>query len=198
MVSHNNMIYNGHFHKKWQRFVKLWFDQPFQKAKRNRKRVQKANKRCPRPIDLLRPIVRCPTVRYHIKHRLGHGFSHQELKAAGINKRYAQTIGIAVDHRRRNKSYESLKQNVVRLQDYTSRLILYPKGTKKAQPEKTVSKNLNVLKDTISAPKARVPTEEEKQFQAFITLRKVRTEKKTLSRRVRKKNKEAKSELARN
>lgn len=27
MVKHNNVVPNGHFHKKWQRRVRTWFDQ---------------------------------------------------------------------------------------------------------------------------------------------------------------------------
>lgn len=47
-------------------------------------------------------------------------------QAAGINKGFARTIGIAVDHRRRNKSVESLQANVQRLKEYRSKLILFP------------------------------------------------------------------------
>lgn len=41
-------------------------------------------------------------------------------------KKYAKTIGIAVDHRRRNKSVESLQLNAQRLKLYKSKLILFP------------------------------------------------------------------------
>ncbi|CAN0428286.1 unnamed protein product, partial [Scytosiphon promiscuus] len=42
-----------------------------------------------------------------------------ELKEAGISKKVALTIGIAVDHRRTNKSVrESFATNVARLKDY--------------------------------------------------------------------------------
>ena len=53
---------------------------------------------------------------------------------AGIGKREARTIGIAVDYRRRNKSVESLQMNVQRLKEYRSRLILFPK--KLSKPKK--------------------------------------------------------------
>ena len=39
----------------------------------------------------------------------------------------APTIGIAVDHRRRNRSLESLQANVQRLKEYRSKLILFPR-----------------------------------------------------------------------
>jgi large subunit ribosomal protein L13e len=50
-------------------------------------------------------------------------------QAAGIPRKLAQTIGIAVDPRRQNLSEESLKINVERLQEYKKRLILFPRKT---------------------------------------------------------------------
>ena len=38
----------------------------------------------------------------------------------------AKTIGICVDHRRRNKSVESLQINAQRLKEYQSKLVLFP------------------------------------------------------------------------
>ena len=84
-----------------------------------------------RPVNPLRPIVHCPTFRYHAKVRPGRGFTLAELKASGLNKRFARTIGIAVDPRRRNKSIESLQQNALRLKEYKSKLILFPLNEKK-------------------------------------------------------------------
>lgn len=84
-----------------------------------------------RPVNLLRPIVHCPTFRYHTKVRAGKGFTLQELKASGLNKRFARTIGIAVDPRRRNKSIESLQTNAQRLKEYKANLILFPINEKK-------------------------------------------------------------------
>lgn len=81
----NNMIPNGHFHKDWQRFVKTWFNQPARKFRRKQNRVKKARAIAPRPVaGPLRPIVRCPTVRYHTKVRSGRGFTLQELKVREI------------------------------------------------------------------------------------------------------------------
>lgn len=106
----NNVIPNAHFHKKWQTRIKTWFDQPARKQRRHRKRMTKALQIAPRPAaGLLRPVVRCPTVRYNKKLRLGRGFTLEELKAVGIGKRVARTIGISVDYRRRNRSLESLQ-----------------------------------------------------------------------------------------
>merc|ERR1719218_339281 len=79
----------------------------------------------------LRPVVRCPTYKYNLKQRAGRGFTLEELKAAGLSKKFAQTIGISVDHRRRNKSVESLQLNAQRLKEYKSKLILFPLNGKK-------------------------------------------------------------------
>lgn len=77
----NNMIPNGHFHKDWQRYVKTWFNQPARKFRRRENRVKKAKAVAPRPATgPLRPIVRCPTVRYHTKIRAGRGFTLDEVK----------------------------------------------------------------------------------------------------------------------
>jgi len=46
------------------------------------------------------------------------------LQAAGVSKFEARSIGIAVDHRRRNKSEESLTANAARLQSYMARLVV--------------------------------------------------------------------------
>ena len=54
----------------------------------------------------------------------------EELEAAGLKYRYAMSIGIAVDKRRRNKSEESMTVNVTRLNEYKSKVVLLPKGWK--------------------------------------------------------------------
>jgi len=112
----------------WQSRVRVNFDQPAKKLHRRKMRQAKAAKIAPRPVSgLLRPVVRCPTQRYNIKVRAGRGFTFDELKEAGINKMVARSIGIAVDHRRRNRSVESLQTNVDRLKEYMSRLVVFPR-----------------------------------------------------------------------
>ena len=77
----NNIVPNGHFHKDWQRFVKCWFNQPMKKAKRRKARETKARRIAPRPVaGPLRPVVRCPTLKYNTKVRAGKGFTLEELK----------------------------------------------------------------------------------------------------------------------
>ena len=80
MVKHNNVIGNGHFKKDWQLRVKTWFNQPAQKNQRRQKRVAKAKQMAPRPLESLRPAVRCQTIKYNRKIRAGRGFTADELK----------------------------------------------------------------------------------------------------------------------
>jgi len=181
------MIPNGHFHKDWQKYVKTWFNQPARKIRRHTKRLQKARRVAPRPAaGPLRPVVRCPTVRYQTKVRAGRGFTLEEVKRAGLSKHFARTIGIAVDHRRRNRSLESLQQNVQRLKEYRSKLILFPLGSKKAWKGDSTPEEVKLaqqlqgpvmpIRQPAKKEKARVPTEEEKKFSAFTTLRKSRAD----------------------
>lgn len=77
------MIPNQHYHKWWQRHVKTWFNQPARKVRRHENRVKKAKAVFPRPASgALRPVVRCPTIRYHTKLRAGRGFTLEELKVS--------------------------------------------------------------------------------------------------------------------
>lgn len=79
----NNMIPNQHFHKYWQRHVRTWFNQPARKHRRRVNRIKKAKEVFPRPAaGPLRPVVRCPSIRYHTKQRAGRGFTLEELKVS--------------------------------------------------------------------------------------------------------------------
>ncbi|KAI5856678.1 putative 60S ribosomal protein L13 [Durotheca rogersii] len=130
-IKHNNQIQKNHFRKDWQRRVRTHFDQPSKKLRRRAARSAKAAAVAPRPVDKLRPVVRCPTIKYNRRLRAGRGFTLAELKEAGIPRLVAPTIGIAVDHRRQNPSEESLAANVARLKAYKARLIVFPrKGAK--------------------------------------------------------------------
>lgn len=114
MVKGNKVLPNVHLHKWWQRHVKTWFNQPARKQSRRLARQEKIAKNGVRPMGLLRPAVHPPTQRYNLKIRFGRGFTLQELKAVGISRKIARSIGIAVDHRRRNRCQESLDLNVDR------------------------------------------------------------------------------------
>ena len=127
MVKHNNVLANVHLRKHTQRFFKTWFNQPARKLRRSTTRKTKAAEVFPRPVEKLRPVVHSLTRRYNSKTRYGRGFTLQEIKAAGLTRKFARTVGIAVDHRRQNTSEEGLQLNVQRLQNYKSKLILFPR-----------------------------------------------------------------------
>jgi large subunit ribosomal protein L13e len=181
----NNLIPNGHFHKDWQNYVKTWFNQPARKFRRRQSRIAKAARVAPRPLGKLRPVVQCPTYKYNVKARAGKGFTLEELKAAGLSKKYAQTIGIAVDHRRRNKSVESLQLNSQRLKEYKSKLILFPLNSKKPRKGDSTAEELSKavqlagevmpVKPVVKRARAMELTDDMKKFQAFQTIRQARS-----------------------
>ena len=193
----NNVIPNVHFRKvngcqtgrKNRVFMRTWLNQAGRKKRRADARKIKAAKAFPRPCaGMLRPLVHPPTQRYNMKLRLGKGFTLDELKEAKIPRKFAKTIGIAVDHRRRNRCTESLQTNVERLKLYMSKLLLFPKksGTKHVRKGDTPRSELqNVAQNThpeiIPRPKtekrikARAITEEEKNESAYKKLKKART-----------------------
>ncbi|CAG9318681.1 unnamed protein product [Blepharisma stoltei] len=143
MVKHNNVVPNAHFHKDWQSYVKTWFNQPARKQRRRKARSLKLARSAPTPLKTLRPIVHGQTLRYSAKEKQGRGFSLEELKKAGLTAQFARTIGIKVDHRRRNKSAETLQKNVQRLELFKSKLTLYP--LKAGKPKK------GLVNDAVSA-----------------------------------------------
>ncbi|KAH9461943.1 hypothetical protein MJO28_003301 [Puccinia striiformis f. sp. tritici] len=179
----NNVLHKNHFRKDWQRRVKTWFDQPGAKKRRRNARQAKAAAAGVRPTSLLRPAVRCQTVRYNRRIRSGRGFTAAELASAGIRRKEALTIGIPYDHRRRNKSEEGVSINVERLTAYKERLIIFPKNAKK--PAKADSTDLSAATtQDVSGPlplpsgtkpeAARAITSEELEFSAFRALRQAR------------------------
>merc|ERR1712238_442160 len=134
-----------------------------------------------------------------MKLRLGKGFTLEELKEAKIAPRLARTIGIAVDHRRRNRCAESLQTNVERLKLYKSKLLIFPKksgkkGVKKGDTPKSELQNVaqNTLKEIIpierpsTAIETRAITTAEKDLGAYKKIRKARTDKKYLGAKQKK------------
>merc|ERR1712121_277917 len=205
-MKHNNVLPNAHFHKDWQNRVKTWFNQPGRKKSRRVSRQKKALAIAPRPVaGSLRPVVRCPTYKYNTKVRMGRGFTLEELKTAGIPRKYAQTIGLSVDHRRKNRGTESLQTNVQRLKEYKSKLIIFPKKasapkagdsdpSELAVPSQLQGKVMPII---VSKPanKARMITDEEKKISVFKTMRIERANRRLAGIRARRK-KEAESEAA--
>jgi large subunit ribosomal protein L13e len=54
-------------------------------------------------------------------------------QAAGISKKLAPTIGIAVDHRRKNRCLESLQVNVAHINTYLAKLVVFPRRSRKSK-----------------------------------------------------------------
>jgi len=156
-IKHNQQIPHNHFRKDWQRRVRVHFDQPGRKLRRRNARLSKAAAVAPRPVDKLRPIVRCPTIKYNRRVRAGRGFTLTELKEAGIPRKLAPTIGISVDARRQNLSTESLSVNVDRLKAYKARLILFPRKSGQYKKGDASKEEVSNAKNTITSVKAGLP-----------------------------------------
>src|SRR5262249_35315041 len=77
------------------------------------------------------------------------------VQEAGIPRLVAPTIGIAVDHRRRNPSEEAIAANVARLKAYKSRLIVFPRKSNKPKAGDSAKSDLEA--DTISSVRATMP-----------------------------------------
>lgn len=54
-------------------------------------------------------------------------------QAAGIPKKLAPTVGISVDHRRRNSSLEGFQTNVQRLKTFKAKLVVFPRRARKSK-----------------------------------------------------------------
>ncbi|KAI5782618.1 ribosomal protein L13e [Geopyxis carbonaria] len=199
-IKHNQQIPNNHFRKDWQRRVRTHFDQPGRKLRRRQARITKAAAIAPRPIDLLRPVVRCPTIKYNRKVRAGRGFTLEELKEAKVPRKLALSIGIPVDHRRQNTSVESLQINVARLNEYKSKLIVFPRKagkpksgdasaeeTKDAQQVISLSQSLFKINPIPNrgVVEERKIEDAEKEKNAFRTLRVARSDQRNAGKRAK-------------
>merc|ERR1719440_2344472 len=187
-MKHNQQLINAHFRKDWKKHIQTWFDQPANKERRRNNRIAKAKKVAPRPINLLRPVVRCPTVKYNMRVRAGRGFTIAELKAAKINKKSARGVGIAVDHRRTNRSEEAFQANVQRLKLYKSKLVVFPRKTAKrvkrgdssaeacqAAVQVLTKQTLPIAQPSVAC-KPRKITKDEREVVVTALLRKSRTD----------------------
>ncbi|PHT58447.1 60S ribosomal protein L13-1 [Capsicum baccatum] len=56
-----------------------------------------------------------------------------EFSSSWYFQKLAPTIGISVDHRRRNKSLKGLQTNVPRFKTYKAKLAIFPRRAKKVQ-----------------------------------------------------------------
>ncbi|KAK8453404.1 hypothetical protein SEVIR_5G278700v4 [Setaria viridis] len=132
-----------------------------------------------------------------MKSRAGRGFTLEELKAAGIPKKLAPTIGISVDHRRKNKSLEGLQANVQRLKTYKAKLVIFPRRARKVKAGDSTPEELATAtqvqgdympitrgeKRSVEVVKV---TDEMKTFAAYGKLRLERMNKKHLGARQKK------------
>ncbi|KAK8650867.1 hypothetical protein V6N13_140489 [Hibiscus sabdariffa] len=167
------------------------------KARRRIARQKKAVRIFPRPTaGPLRPIVHGQTLKYNMKLRAGRGFTLEELKAAGISKKLAPTIGISVDHRRKNRSLEGLQANVQRLKTYKAKLVVFPRRARKFKAGDSTAEELATSTQVqgqylpISREKPSVElvkiTEEMKSFKAYNKLRVERMNERHIGARLKK------------
>jgi len=194
-MKHNNIIPNAHFRKDWQRYVKVWLDQPARKQARRSAREARAARIAPRPTESLRPVVRGQTNKYNMRVRSGRGFTFDELKGAGVRRKEAQGLGIAIDHRRKNRNEEAYMVNVARLKSYRSKLIIFPrkpanKRAKKGDSSKEAVKHatqnsLPLHEIKIVRDKARKITEKESALEVANLLHKERVDAKLWCRRAK-------------
>jgi large subunit ribosomal protein L13e len=197
MVKHNNVIPNIHCHKKFCESsrgplkVKLALNQASRKKSRRLARAKKAAALAPAPLQKLRPIVHCQTQKYSAKTRLGKGFTLEELKAVKLNAKYARTIGIAVDHRRSNKSNESLELNAGRLKAYLEKLVVLKKG-QDASGLSQLQGTIQPIDHSKPALEMQEVTADLKNFKAFTTMRLARKETKVAGYRIAVENRKKK------
>ncbi|GAA5876914.1 hypothetical protein JCM3774_000538, partial [Rhodotorula dairenensis] len=205
----NNVLHRNHFRKDWQSRVKTWFDQPGKKHSRRVARQAKAAKAGLRPVELLRPAVRAPTVRYNRKLRAGRGFTKAELKQAGLRAKEALSLGVPVDHRRRNRSEEGLKLNVERLEAYKARLVVFPKKAGKVKKGDTEgaskdTERLSRLAAAFPIPSGAGPAEQPREItadeksapSAYEQLRKARSDARLVGVRAERERKKREEEEA--
>lgn len=148
MAKGNHVLQSAHLRKHWNKGhytgVRCYFNKMAHKKIRAQKRADKAAAISPRPLGKLRPFVMGQTRKHSAKVRIGRGFSLAELKEAGLSGPWAQSVGIAVDHRRHNKNADTMKKNVDRLNEYKKALILFPrkdgKHAKGPIPDSTAAK----------------------------------------------------------
>ncbi|XP_073103047.1 large ribosomal subunit protein eL13z-like [Elaeis guineensis] len=131
-----------------------------------------------------------------MKSRAGRGFTLEELKAAGIPKKLAPTIGIAVDHRRKNRSLEGLRANVQRLKTYKAKLVIFPRRARKfkagdSAPEELAAATqvqgpyMPIVREKPTVELVTV-ADEMKSFRAYAKLRVERMNKRQVGARLKK------------
>jgi len=132
-----------------------------------------------------------------LKH--GRGFSFAEIREAGLTPQFAQSVGIAVDHRRHNKNAEYQAANVARLNQYKAKLMLFPRVAGKPKKglindttedaSKAPAQNTDTGVFAVPTVSPRVKpaalTKEGQAFRAYHTLRLARTNKRYAGKRAK-------------
>lgn len=115
------------------------------------------------------------------------------MQEAGISRKKAGTIGIAVDHRRRNRSVESLQANVQRLKEYSGKVVEFPKKGKGDAPAvaQLTGTILPMAKASLRI-KSRAVTDDEKSTNVFRDMRIARATARRIG--IRQKEADAKAE----
>ncbi|KAJ1434997.1 Ribosomal protein L13e [Sesbania bispinosa] len=115
---------------------------------------------------------------------------------AGISDKVAGTIGIVVDHRRKNRSLESLQANVQRLKTYKAKLVVFPRRSRKfkngdSAPEELATATqvqglyMPIVRERPFVEFTKV-TDEMKSFKAYCKLRLKRTNQRHMGARLKK------------
>jgi large subunit ribosomal protein L13e len=86
-------------------------------------------------------------------------YADDNLQEAGIPRKLAPTIGIAVDPRRQNLSEESLAANVERLKAYKARLVLFPRKIKSPKAGEASAEDVKELREKNHDGKVKVTGE---------------------------------------
>lgn len=123
-MKNNHPIPHNHFKKTALRY-RTTFHEKARAIKQQQVKEEKRSRSYPAQVEKLRPIVRCPTLRYKTRERLGRGFTPEECEAAGHDYRELRTLGVSIDLRRRNHNKEAFDQNVERIVKYMSKLVIF-------------------------------------------------------------------------
>lgn len=144
--------------------------------------------------------------------RYGRGFTLDEIRAAGLTKTFARSVGISVDHRRTNTSESQRQMNVERLSQYKSKMILFPRRENKPKKGLINDSTAEQLKSAaakhqstgVVMPMAKpvqkdefvAITEADRKKKAFDTTRTLRVHKRYLGRREKRALEEAEKKKA--
>merc|ERR1711870_64706 len=125
MIDKKNININTHFRKKWQMRFKKPFNRSSRKIRRSKDRYGNSKNQIFSSTRIpLHPIVHCQTIKFNKRDRKGRGFTKEELKATGINVRTASKLSIAIDSRRKNRTPRTFYENVKRIKNYKTELVL--------------------------------------------------------------------------